>query len=145
MQPTLSTHINFTVACFLILWIIIVHAKIILDLAFCVVFGMHDVACIFIHQCADGGLGNSSSSPYTPPFCACHIISLTISLIIIHHNCHPSLCGWWCRKLFFSIHTTICMCRLISLSISLIHIHHNFHPIVMCSFILTKLSAPVSK
>ena len=107
---------------------------------------MYDSACIFIHQHADGSVGNSSSSPYTPPSCMCHVISLTISLINIHHNFHSSLCRWWCRKLFFfSLHTTICTCHLISLSTSLITIHHNFHPIVTCSFILTKLSAPVTQ
>ena len=60
-----------------------------------------------------------------------------------HHSSQFSFCRWWHRKLFFFffLHTTICMCH----PISLIHIHHNIHPIVTCSFICTKLSAPISK
>ena len=42
------------------------------------------VACVFIHQCADDGIGDSSSSPCTPSSCVCHAISLIISFIIIH-------------------------------------------------------------
>ena len=45
-------------------------------------------ACIFIHQCAHGGVGGFSFPPYTPSSCACLLISLTISFIIIHHNRH---------------------------------------------------------
>ena len=58
-----------------------------------------------------------------------------------HHSSQFSLYRWWCRKFFFFLHTTIGTCH----PISLIHIHHNFHPIVRCSFMCTKLSAPISK
>ena len=50
-------------------------------------------ACIFIHQCVHGGVGSFSFSPYTPPSCTCLLISLTISLIIIHHNFHHADSG----------------------------------------------------
>ena len=58
-------------------------------LGFLCCFGMYDVACIFIHHCAHGGVVNFSSSPYTPPSCTCHLISLVISLIIVHQNFIP--------------------------------------------------------
>ena len=45
-----------------------------------------------------------------------------------------------------SLHTIIlCMCTHFIITISLIIIHYNFHPIVRCSFMHTKLSAPICK
>ena len=89
-----STHINVTVACFLILCIVIVHAKKIQNCFLCC-FGMYDVACIFIRQHADRGVGNSSSSPYTLP--SAHVISIhypshssSFIIIFIPLSCVPS-------------------------------------------------------
>ena len=73
-----------------------------------------------------------------------HMFAHLIDHLTHHYSSQFSSCRWWCRKFFFFfffLHTTICTCH----SISLIHIHHNFHPIVRCSFMCTKLSAPISK
>ena len=99
-----------------ILWTIIVHAKIILAQASS--FGMSDIACIFIHLCAHGGVGGFSFPPYTPSSCACVLHS--INLLTHYHSSQMfSSCVWRCRKLlffffyffFFFSHTTICMCH----------------------------------
>ena len=61
---------------------------------------MYDSACIFICHCSHGSVRNFSSSPYTPPSCTCHLISLIISLIIIHQNFHPIVtCSFICTEL----------------------------------------------
>ena len=64
------------------------------------IFSFWHSACIFIHHCAHGGVGNFSFSPYTPASCTCHLISLIILLIIIHHNFHPIVtCSFICTEL----------------------------------------------
>ena len=70
-----------------------------------------------------------------------HMCTHFIDRLTHYHSSQIFLsCGWWCRKFFFFFsHTTILTCH----PISLIIIHHKFHPNVTCSFICTKLQAPV--
>ena len=72
----------------------------------------HSSLIILTLHCVDGGVGNSSSSSYTPSS-TCVISSHSPSFILA-----SSSCGWWCRKFaFFFLHTIICTCHLISLII----------------------------
>ena len=111
----------------------------------------HSLSIILTLHHADGGVGNSSSSSYTPSS-ACVISSHSPSFILA-----SSLCRWWCRKfIFFFLHTIICMCHLISLIIihsylsscrwwcnsSCLLLTHNF--LSTCPFICTKLPTPNS-
>ena len=121
----------------------------------------HSSSIILTLHHVDGGVGNSSSSSYTPSS-TCVISSHSPSFILASLSC-----GWWCRKfIFFFPHTIICTCHLISLIIIHLYssscrqwcnssclllthhplhisfhiIHHNFP--ITCPFICTKLPTP---
>ena len=123
-----ATHSFSVVNFFFILWTILIHSKTIPNYAFfqvnfsfsaytqsscaCALVVFHSISLIIIHQNilhhADGGVGNSSPSSYTPSS-ACVTSSHSSSFIHTHHHTDSGV-----TLLVFFLHTTLCMYDFIS-------------------------------